>query len=314
MVAVPSVKPNSNSAAAMPVAHGNVIQDSSSAATHSVSSEQCAERGELFTVPTSTVFEPYPGHEGPSCFSPIGPVFTSPDGQWTAVMEGAPPSMYYHFIYGDFKDKSIRIHDLAGNVFILFTNAVTGEKKRISIASVVAPSAIASVGSTVLDEADFDMTLSLIKWSSDGMTLWGGVWFKWSGMDMLAAPPALSFFNIDVRSWRSASFPVFGNAVSEPEEATLNADRGLVLYGETDGTSTLRLNVYDFTSGATTTIVSWNGELCADLSPDPNGPVGTSSCHEWSLQTQKLHVQWVDSSTVSWIDPVTRNKVHKQVP
>src|SRR5437899_6472391 len=117
----------STASGAVSVSSGNTVQAPSS-------KPQCADGEEFIMVPTSTEFTVPADQEGPFCFRRVvGAGLDSPDGKWTAAIESdaGGPILYESdklpvVPYDKYGAEGSVIYD--GDLSILFTNLVTGEK------------------------------------------------------------------------------------------------------------------------------------------------------------------------------------------
>jgi hypothetical protein len=279
----------------------------SSTSEQETSSQKCVAGEKLITGPTSPEFIIEPKDQKSFCFKPIfGKPLVSPDGKWTAVMESdAKGPIFYDFKQGP------SVYDKDSNVFILFTNLITGEQKEVSVVSVTPQKPIALIKSGYVG-GQFSTASGITKWSSDGKNLWGAVSIYNAGLDINSLM-YMSNFKIDVENWKPVSYLWKSDMLSDSVQtdvSALNVDKGIVWYTKLDpfqtgmGLSTLSLNTLDLASEATTTITSYKLMLnCVD-----EGIISSSlNCHEPDLKPQ-----WVNSSTISWIDPTTGKTVVRE--
>jgi hypothetical protein len=232
----------------------------------------------------------------------IGPTLPSPDGKWTVAIESSDKPLLYE---GEKLpmvpyDKYGTEGRVIGNneLFILFTKVVTGEKKEMAIVDVVSPGIF-----TLLKNLDLNsvpgIESEIIKWSSDGRELWGQMKLIITGEYCARFETQRTFlFAVDTSNWRATLYSMRDGIAVGTSSDMLNADRKLVLYSDERGTSTLSLNIYNLTSGATTTLASFSKykEPVAEIGPRGDVP---------SCEGDGLRARWINSSTVSWVDPQT---------
>jgi hypothetical protein len=274
------------------------------------SNPQCAEGQRLITIPTSSEFTV---DETAFCTKlNVGPTFASPNGKWTAAIESIPGTdiegrLQYQLPAGP------RLWEADHNLFILFTNRLTGEQKEFGIAPAILQGDVVSIA-----EGQERMESDLADWSSDGKDLWGWATFSTNANpgagDVSAAPLWASFFKIDTTTWLAESHlvPVSTDhlevSVSPKLSDVLNSDGDIALYGEMMGSSTLSLDSYNFATRTTTTIASFPGDFRA-AGCDPSS-ISAPFCQ---TETYMLKAHWIDSSTVSWVNPQTGQTVVRSV-
>lgn len=96
--------------------------------------------------------------------------------------------------------------------------------------------------------------------------------------------------------------------VSQKLSDVLNADRNIALYGEIIGSSTVSVNLYNFATHAITSVASFPGDFKASECV-PNS-LSAPFCQ---AETYRLEARWVNSSTVSWVDPRTGEPVIRSI-
>jgi len=311
LTAAPLVVRNSSTSEQATSTADSTIPASFTTTTQTASSNpQCAEGERLITIPTSPEFTV---DETPFCSKlGVGPTFASPDAKWTAAIESIPGTdiqgrLSYQLLYGP------GLWEADHNLFILFTNRSTGDQREFGIARAVLQGDVMPFA-----EGQERVESGIAAWSRDGKQLWGWATFSTNADagvgDSSAQPLQAAFFEIDVNTWQAESslIPVPADrvevGVSQKLSDALNADRNMALYGEIIGTSTVSLNIYDFATHTTTSVASFPGDF-ETSGCDPN----STSALFCQTETNRLGAHWVNSSTVSWVDPRTGELVIRSI-
>lgn len=159
----PSEQATSTANSAMPASFTTTTQTA-------ISNPQCVAGERLITVPTSSEFT-----VDKTAFCTklgVGPTFISPDAKWTAAIESIPGTdlegrLYFQLPYGP------GLWEADHDLFILFTNRLTGEQKELGIARAVLQGDVISFA-----EGQERMESGIAAWSADGKQLWGWATFS----------------------------------------------------------------------------------------------------------------------------------------